>query len=101
MDEISQEDALEKVELQGLFMVALRKRRSGKETEPEWSEVQEDGVWGAKECFQKEGVDGGARCCIKELSDANTAFTKQEGSRFLDDAFLQESGPDGHQITKH
>ena len=72
MGEISQEDALEKIEHQGLFMVALRKRSSGKETEPEWSEAQEDGVWGAKEeCFQKEGVDGGARCCIEELSDAN------------------------------
>ena len=72
MGEISQEDDLEKIEHQGLFMVGLRKGSTGKETEPEWSEGQDDGVWGAKEeCFQKEGVVSGATCCIKELSDAN------------------------------
>lgn len=40
---------------------------------------------------------GTVRCKLK----GSTAFTKQEGSRFLDEAFLQEGGPDGHQITKH
>ena len=56
MGEISQEDSLEQIEHQGLFTAGLRKRRTGKEPEQEWSEVQEDGVWGAKgECFQKEG----------------------------------------------
>lgn len=39
MGEISQDDSLEQIEHQGLFMAGLRKRSSGKEPEQEWSEV--------------------------------------------------------------
>ena len=39
---------------------------------------------------------GTVRCKWK----GSTGFTKQEGFRFLDEAFLQEGGPDGHRLTK-
>ena len=43
-------------ESQGLQVEKVPCAATGKEPEQEWSEVQEDGVWGAKgECFQKEG----------------------------------------------
>lgn len=66
MDEISQKTLFREGRTPGAFHGCSGGRGAGKETESSGQRCRRT-VFGEPKSVSKEGVDGGARCCIKEI----------------------------------